>query len=325
MVHTFMISHRILSAKVFNEIYKELEEITGAKPRKIKDIYVTEALKDKGFTHIILTNKKIDSKYKYNFMQITIIMNPLKLLEVSKLELLKEDQVEELNDRFYSEIIKIHHSLPRLEYWGANRIDYAVNINTPYVKEYIRLFQRGDKPTGFKDTKQLDGSLYISNDSVTINFYDMENERLWNGFNKDGAKNLLRLEIQCKTSKTNTIKTKYEFDSKHLGNYLRTDISRNQLQYYYNKVIGQGDYYTLSEAIRIVKESKYTLATKNKIIAVLKDVSIHRSIWKAREKSQYNSSCFNRYLKQIRALGVNPVTIPSRLGIKTLKNIYSNV
>ena len=83
---------------------KELEEITGVKPRKIKGIYVTEALKDKGFTHIILTNKKIDSKYKYNFMQITIIMNPLKLLEVSKLELLKEDQVEELNDRFYSEM-----------------------------------------------------------------------------------------------------------------------------------------------------------------------------------------------------------------------------
>ena len=131
MVHTFMISHRILSAKVFNEIYKELEEITGVKPRKIKDIYVTEALKDKGFTHIILTNKKVDSKYKYNFMQIKIIMNPLKLLEVSKLELLKEEQVEDLNNRFDSESKKIHNSLPRLEHWIANRVDYAGNVNTP--------------------------------------------------------------------------------------------------------------------------------------------------------------------------------------------------
>ena len=322
MIHTFMISHRILSAKVFNEIYKELEEITGVKPRKIKDIYVTEALKDKGFTHIILTSKKIDNKYKYNFMKITIIMNPLKLLEVSNLELLKEDQVEELNDRFYSEIIKIHHSLPRLEYWGANRIDYAANINTPYVKEYIQLFQRGDKPKRFKDTKQLDGSLYLSNDSVTINFYDKENERLWNGFNKDGAKNLLRLEIQCKASKTNTIKTKYEFDSKHLGNYLRTDISRDQLQYYYDKVIGQGDYYKLSEAIRIVQESNYTSKTKEKLTEVLRAVSRYRSIWKAREESQYNSSCFNRYLKKIRVLGVNPVTIPSRWGVNMLKNTF---
>lgn len=323
MVHTFMISHRILSAKVFNEIYKELEEITGAKPRKIKDIYVTEALKDKGFTHIILTNKKIDSKYKYNFMQITIIMNPLKLLEVSKLELLKEDQVEELNDRFYSEIIKIHHSLPRLEYWGANRIDYAVNINTPYVKEYIRLFQRGDKPTGFKDTKQLDGSLYISNDSVTINFYDKENERLWNGFNKDGAKDLLRIEVQCKKSKTNTLKTKYEFDSRHLGHYLSQEVSYQQLEYYYNKTIGAGDYYKLSEAVKMVQESNYTAKTKEKLINVLRAINKCRSIWKAREESQYNISCFNRYLKQIRALGVNPVTIPSRWKVDKLDNIMS--
>lgn len=323
MVHTFMISHRILSPKVFNEIYKELEEITGVKPRKIKDIYVTEELKDKGFTHIILTNKKIDSKYKYNFMQITIIINPLKLLEVSKLELLKENQVEELNARFYGEIIKIHHSLPRLEHWVANRIDYAVNINTPYVKEYIRLFQRGDKPKGFKDTKQLDGSLYLSNDSVTINFYDKENERLWNGFNKDGAKNLLRLEIQCKPSKTNTLKSKYDFESKHLWQYLNSDISHQQIQYYYGKVIGEGDYYTLTEAIKRVNKSAYTSATKDKLINVLREINAHRSVWKAREESKYNSGCFNRYLKQIRALGVNPVTIPSRWKINSLINIIS--
>lgn len=329
MVHTFMISHRILSPKVFNEIYKELEEITGVKPRKIKGIYVTEALKDKGFTHIILTNKKIDSKYKYNFMQITIIMNPLKLLEVSKLELLKEDQVEELNDRFYSEIIKIHHSLPRLENWIVNRIDYAVNINTPYVEEYIKLFQRADKPRGFKELyckksktrKQRDGSFYLFNDSVSINFYNKEHERLSQNFNKDGAKDLLRLEVQCKKPKTNTIKCKNGFESRHLEHYLSNEISNQQLEYYYNKTIGTGDYYKLSEAIRIVQESNFTIKTKDKLINVLRLISTHRSIWRAREESQYNSSCFNRYLKQIRELGVNPVTIPTRWGINKLDSI----
>ena len=329
MVHTFMISHRILSPKVFNEIYKELEEITGVKPRKIKGIYVTEALKDKGFTHIILTNKKIDSKYKYNFMQITIIMNPLKLLEVSKLELLKEDQVEELNDRFYSEIIKIHHSLPRLENWIVNRIDYAININTPYVKEYVKLFQRADKPRNFKELycsksktrKQREGSFYLFNDSVSINFYNKEHERLSQNFNKDGAKDLLRLEVQCKKPKTNTIKCKNGFESRQLEHYLSNEISNQQLEYYYNKTIGTGDYYKLSEAIRIVQESNFTIKTKDKLINVLRLINTHRSIWRAREESQYNSSCFNRYLKQIRELGVNPVTIPTRWGINKLDSI----
>lgn len=40
-----------------------------------------------------------------------------------------------------------------------------------------------------------------------------------------------------------------------------------------------------------------------------------------KKKSQYNSSCFNTYLKQIRAVGVNPVVIPSRWRIDKLDSI----
>ena len=71
----------------------------------------------------------------------------------------------------------------------------------------------------------------------------------------------------------------------------------------------------------MVQESNYTSKTKEKLIEVLRAVSRHRSIWKAREKSQYNVSCFSRYLKQIRALGINPVTIPERWAIDKLMGI----
>lgn len=87
MIHTLTISHRILSPKVFYEIYKGLERRSGEKPKKIdKWRYETRVLRDIGFTEITLTNKKIDSKYRYNFMQITIRLNPLKLLRRNKLE-----------------------------------------------------------------------------------------------------------------------------------------------------------------------------------------------------------------------------------------------
>lgn len=331
MIHTWTITHRILSPKTFDEIYKELEVITGEKPRRVKEgCYVTEALKEEGFTYIKLTSKKVDGRYKYNFMQMTIIMNPVKLIRRNKLEVIKMDLLEEVKKIFAEKVKKIHTSLPRLDYWTINRIDYAVNINTPYVEEYIKLFQRGDKPTNFKELycsksktrKQLDGSFYLFNDSVTINFYNKENERLSQNFNKDGAKDLLRLEIQCKKPKTNTLKAKNKFDSRHLEHYLSQEISYQQLEYYYNKTIGTGDYYKLSEAIRIVQESNYTSKTKEKLTEVLRAVSRYRSIWKAREESQYNSSCFNRYLKKIRVLGVNPVTIPSRWGVNMLKNTF---
>lgn len=332
MIHTWTIAYRIISPKTFDEIYKGLEIITGAKPRKVQEgCYVTEALKEEGFTYIKLTSKKVDGRYKYNFMQMTIIMNPVKLIRRNKLEVIKMDLLEEVKKIFAEKVKKIHTSLPRLEYWIVNRIDYAVNINTPYVEEYIKLFQRADKPRNFKELycsksktrKQLEGSFYLFNDSVAINFYNKENERLSQNFNKDGAKDLLRLEIQCKKPKTNTIKSKNGFDSRHLEHYLSQEISYHQLEYYYNKTIGAGDYYKLSEAIRIVQESNYTFKTKEKLIEVLRAVSRHRSIWKAREESKYNSSCFNRYLKQIRALGVNPVTIPARWNVEGLINVLN--
>lgn len=72
-----------------------------------------------------------------------------------------------------------------------------------------------------------------------------------------------------------------------------------------------------------MQESNYTPKTKDKLMEVLRAISKHRSIRRAREESQYNSSCFNRYLKQIRALGVNPVTIPTRWDIENLENILT--
>ena len=330
MIHTWTIAHRIISPKTFDEIYKGLEVITGAKLRKVQEgCYVTEALKEEGFTYIQLISKKVDGRYKYNFMQMTIIMNPVKLIRRNKLEVIKMDLLEEVKKIFAEKVKKIHTSLSRLEYWIVNRIDYAVNINTPYVEEYIKLFQRADKPRNFKELycsksktrKQLEGSFYLFNDSVAINFYNKENERLSQNFNKDGAKDLLRLEIQCKKPKTNTLKEKNRFDSRHLEHYLSEQISHQQLEYYYNKTIGTGDYYKLSEAIKMVQKSNYTSKTKGKLIEVLRAVSRHRSIWRAREESQYNSSCFNRYLKQIRALGINPVTIPERWAIDKLMGI----
>ena len=334
MIHTLTITHRILSHKVFDEIYKGLEERTGKKPRKVQEgCYSTQELKEEGFTYIQLTSKKVDGRYKYNFMQMTIILNPVKLIGMNKLEVIKQDHLEEVKKIFAGEVQKIHTSLPCLDYWITNRIDYARNINTPYVEEYIKLFQRADKPRAFKELyctrsnarKQRLGSFYLFNSSVSINFYNKESERLSQNFNKDGAKDLLRIEVQCKKSKTNTLKTKNEFDSKHLGNYLSQEVSHQQLEYYYNQTIGTGDYYKLSKAIKMVQESNYTSKTKEKLINVLRAINKCRSIWKAREESEYSSSCFNRYLKQIRALGVNPVTIPARWKVDKLDNILQKI
>ena len=85
------------------------------------------------------------------------------------------------------------------------------------------------------------------------------------------------VRIECKKPKTNTIKVKNGFNSRHLDHYLSQEISYQQLEYYYNKTIGTGDYYKLSEAIRIVQEINYTSKTKEKLIEILRSIGKHRA------------------------------------------------
>ncbi len=172
-----------------------------------------------------------------------------------------------------------------------------------------------------KARRQFEGSFYLFSESVAINFYNKESERLKQDFNADEAKNILRLEVQCKSLKINTLKVKNEFNDKYLKNYLDKELSYKQIEHYYNNTIGGGDYYKLQEAILIVQASDYTKKTKNKLIEALKAINKHRSIWKAREKSKYSSSSFNRQLEKIRDLNINPVTIPCRWKIDKLANI----
>lgn len=332
MIHTLMISHRLISIRDYNELFRVLDLISKENNttfRKTNLGYETTELRDYGFNKVILKKIKVASKYKHDYLNITIILNPIKLISKNKLSVLTEDELDQVYSSFNELKNKIFTGLPSLEYWDVNRVDYAVNINTDYVKEYIKLFQRSDKPGGFKETyctkshrrKQLDGSFYLNNKSTTINFYDKENEMLKKNFNTDGAKSLLRLEVQCKKSKTNNIKYKNEFKTSYVKNYLKKDLSKEYINYYYNKTIGSGAYYKLSKAIQIIKESSYTDIIKKRLIEVLQEVNLHRSIWRARERSKYSKNSFNKYLKMIRILNINPVTIPNKWKIDYLESI----
>ncbi len=332
MVHTLMISYRLLSIKYYNEIFNNLTLISRKYHTnfyKSKLGYVTTVLRDHGFNTVILKKIKLDRKYKYDYLYISIILNPIKLINKSGVEVVKEDDLELVFKGFEKVKNKIFKGLPSLEYWNINRIDYAVNIYTEHVKEYIKLFQRSDKPSGFKElyckkshrSKQLDGSFYLYNKSVAINFYDKEAELMTKNFNIYGARNILRLEVQCNKSKINNIRYKKEFDINYVKNYLNMYLSKECIKSYYYKTIGLGDYYKLSKAINMINDSGYTNIIKGKLIQVLKEVNLHRSIYSAREKSNYSKKSFNKYLKMIRDLDINPVTIPNNWKINMLENI----
>ena len=320
---------------MYDEIYKSLEIISknnGVNLYKSDVGYITHALKDTGFTEIVLSKYKINNKYKHDYMQLTIQLNPTKLLNRDIVELTKEEDLHEVSEKFNKILEQIHLDLNTFFTWTLNRIDYCINIKTPYVEEYIKLFQRAKVPSGFeipynkraKARKHQKGSFYIFNKSTIINFYNKELERLNNtGEALESAKDILRLEIQCKKGKTDYMKYKYNFDIKYLGYFTSEELSLKTISTYFDKTIGKGDYYKLDKARAIINASNHTKATKDKLINVLELINKHRSIDKARENSNYSEDSFNRYIKKIRALNINAVTIPRawKLELDSLKQI----
>lgn len=318
---------------MYNEIYKSLEIISknnGVELYKSDVGYITHALKDKGFTEIVLIKKYTDSKYTQPILQLTIQLNPTKLLNRDIVKLTKEADLQEVEQKFNEVLEQIHLDLNTFFHWTLNRIDYCINIKTPYVKEYIKLFQRCSLPYRFsipydkkaKVRKHKEGSLYIFNNSTIINFYNKELERFNNtGKILESAKDILRLEIQCKKGKTDYMKYKYNFDIKYLGYFTSEELSIKTISTYFDKIIGKGDYYKLDKARAIINSSGYTKATKDKLINVLELINKHKSIDKARENSNYSKDSFNRYIKKIRELNINPITIPRRWTIDCLKEI----
>ena len=91
---------------------------------------------------------------------------------------------------------------------------------------------------------------------------------------------------------------------------------------YYKKVIGKGDWYTLSEAIRIIKSQDFNCQKEDHLIQALKYVSQCRSLAKAKESYPDEMlSAFIRTLKELENLNINPVTIPREWHIDYIPNL----
>lgn len=334
------ITYRITSLKQYNKLYEILKNNSLDAEYKFypeENTYKTHYLQRIGFNEIVLRKVFTKEQYKRPYMQIEILFNPKKIISDNSIKITKDKDIVSISNEFNEIIKEIDTTLPEFYYWTLKRIDYATYIITPYVKEYIKLFQRGDKSSKYfnelYDTKnkrrtQKKGSFYLHSKSATINFYDKEQERKDNKEKYNiseenilSAKDTLRFEIQCDKSKTDYLKRKYKFETKQVHQYLTLEESKKQILYYYKKCIRTGTYCNLAEAKKMINSDKYsTTRMKNTLKDVLDLVNKCRSIYKAREEFTGTKETFNSHLKELDRIGINPVTIPERWNIKELDN-----
>lgn len=258
-------------------------------------------------------------------------------------------------ENFNLESEKISYVLRTFDCYRLDRIDYCINFSVDELapgcstEQIMTLIRRGDIPRyynewqGYSSTshrkKSSSDSFYLVNKSLGINCYrklaEMEKrsaQREQNGLSiisqsvLDTAKNIIRFEVQEKYRKTYVQSRKAEnsgnFGQNKYENLLDELSCNNAVSYYFHKLIGKGDWYTLNEAIRIIQSQKFNKQKETRLISALHIVNHYRSVAKAKEAFEGDGlEHFRKNIKDLSCMGINPVTIPKGWGMKRIPNI----
>ena len=244
--------------------------------------------------------------------------------------------------------------LGTFEDYEIKRIDYCINIclsdfNPTYDPEQImNLIKRSDIPPHYEEWMEYDKtshrmkskpeSFYLCSKSVNINYYskylqllNRSQENVEKGYDPipqetiDASHDIIRFEVQCKYFKTYALNKKAENSGNECPNKYKSLLAPltcvEIVSSYYEKVIGKGDWYTLSEAMQIIQSKNFYIQREQRYIDKLKYVSQCRSIAKAKASYQGNELlAFKQTLKELADLNINPVTIPREWNIKHIPN-----
>ena len=146
--------------------------------------------------------------------------------------------------------------------------------------QIMNLIKRSNIPPHYEEWMKYDNishrmksrpeSFYLKSNSVTINYYskylqllNKSQENVKKGYPPidqeilDASRNIYRFEVQCKYHKIYSMSQKAkETGNRSVNKYkslLDPILCVTIISNYYNKVIGKGDWYTLSTAIQIIK------------------------------------------------------------------------
>ena len=219
--------------------------------------------------------------------------------------------------------------------WNLSEVHMAIDIHTPYVKEYIQMLHHGKLK---HDPQYQDGSLYIpySPNGITVNFYDKEAQQRSKGVEAaERARNKLRLEVQVKSKRLSTelknasgrptkdlVSLLLANDGEHLWDMMNNTIYK-ELVY----IIGDTDHVTKEAAIRKIRQSKgkqqRTLEQLADIVSRVNrkgnSISSVQKSWCAATKR--TTKTFQNRLDDLYRLNINPVCVPSDSSVTYLENL----
>lgn len=297
-----------------------------------------------------------DERCKMFFTLINVKINPKILSGIHDyITAATYDDMDAAITTFNSISKSISPILDTFEHYKLKRIDYCVNFSVNELapectsEQIMNLIQRGNVPRSYREhmvydktshrCKPLPGSFYLVNKSVTINCYRKIVEvqaRVERGHMKespsvtqatlDTAQDIIRFEVQCKRHNVYTRSRRAKANgNKKLNLYedlLSHEVCVDTINYYFNKIIGTGHWYSLKTAMSLIKSHHFRSQKENRLITALELVNRCRSLSEAKTSFQGDDlETFKRTLNDLNDLGINPVTIPRRWGVDRIWNL----
>lgn len=313
MIHTFTIRHQINAEEYKKFIAAARTQIYNTDGYHLKNSMLEEM-------GLVLYAKKYRVKDRPDYFCYDLFVNPCKVLgRINPTELYTPDMFDAFQEQFNHIIQSYNLDLPELNHWKAYRVDYARNLLVDDVDLYIRMFQKSDL-AGYKFPKDdnnnrvrfRSGSLYCKKGNHTINFYnkydEMEKEKVkYTPEEMEMAKNVLRIEVQCRRTKLDGLKKTYDLPDKNIVHFLKNaDISRETLKYYVKKIMGTSPFYKRPTAERLIQRSDCQNRTKEQMLQIIRGVSAQYS---AVDKVIGDNQDLKIAKKAFERIGVNPVTV----------------
>ncbi len=256
--------------------------------------------------------------------------------------------------RFISSVLPLRTDLNE---WSLQRIDYNIDLKlTPReVEQYITLLQRGGKnhswhvhefadeeknrresKHGHRKKTHPAGSVLFDNKQYSVNIYNKHLERLKvqekrgvaDAAELKASEGVLRIEIQVKKNKLNTIKrnikSDFDFDGKPIECFARYDVAIPIVMRALEDITGRADYSTFERAKKRVVSGVKAKKTQMAIIDFLRLVTRTKSLWRAKELFEGGIKA-ETILGHLKRLNINPVTIPVPFKRETKNNLFDMV
>jgi hypothetical protein len=336
MIDMLYLNH-VLTRSEYNEIFIKIQTYLKMnfpsnqlrKEQKGKNVYVTNALSKWGFQEIRLCKTDYHQSIELRFRP-QLLINPegyYKLTRIDDFEAIKTSFNYVMQD-----ILAL--PVPQLNKWKAKRVEAAVDVHVEehLIPYYLKLFKKGHIAEYFFENEitnkywNSQTNVYLMAANITVNWYNryktiQEKEARSGKAFTDYSETIgiLRFETQ-----------KRNCEKKVIEILNREQLKRRVLKFY-ELIVGAGDYYTMDEAIEIIKKSVNHPLKYWNLVKILKLIDRCGSINEAKncyvqgKDAKKALDTFSKKINQLNELGINPVILPSEWGINHLENLYHKI